>query len=543
MAFQVAQLIYANVEKQHSPKNIGGYQTLFYSHDHLNADEISQIEQRLLYYPGFGDPVKKIYFTLDSGKPVLARIVSLPEADSRGRKGRYLGHALIFEKGAASRIEPLNILRGFPFIDTVEQALAQGEFSSGQIALARVETSAPRQAEAFAAWHKTALAQITLYALRAIELAKEKRALAFVGTPAEMEAALEPVLRLVPAGLCNLCSFDSFFYNGNFVAVYFWAVGLPEPPPGGRFIVIDAARRAFLNDGDASLSPNTALERWAISRILADQAVQAAQDMEIAWKLCRWLEGEIAPALLPESVQDTLLREIAETSPKLLEERTYVRLTETLPEDLAREIAPRLNLAALTPARYAELRLGFALQPLLDLLFEHCIRPSGGKPAKPWLATLSETAGQAPHTGLKLLLAGWRKDWPALLEKLTELPDNEYRDFVAQILSSGTLPPLRLLPPGKGKIFAPLCLEHRAAEPAELLIALLNNNEMDALTLPADYVDSLNRRELKAVRKSARGKKLPVKFAEALVKATEKAAASGILPRMKRWLGSRRHKP
>ena len=81
------QHIYSNVEKEHSPQGRGGFQTLFYSHHGLTEDEVEEMESYLLYFPSQVEPVKRLFFTISTGKGVVAQIVFLPSPDQFGRGG------------------------------------------------------------------------------------------------------------------------------------------------------------------------------------------------------------------------------------------------------------------------------------------------------------------------------------------------------------------------------------------------------------------------------------------------------------------------
>src|SRR5512138_2384794 len=129
------QHIYSNVEREQSPRRRGGFQTLFYTHAGLSEADVSEMEGRLLYFPSQMEPVKRLFFTLTSGKGVVAQIVALPEPDQLGRKGRYLAHSLVFAPESLAQFEadPFRVFRRFRFITTVADALARGNFQTGDL--------------------------------------------------------------------------------------------------------------------------------------------------------------------------------------------------------------------------------------------------------------------------------------------------------------------------------------------------------------------------------------------------------------------------
>ena len=254
-----------------------------------------------------------MFFPLGQNKLVLARIVPLEDTDAFGRKGRYLAHALVFDRAdwIAEDLDPIALLQGLPFLTTVEQALAAGDQASGDIAplaLTPAATSAPRRP-----WPVAAMSHMTLYALHAEAMVRERQALALIGPPAEVEQALAEILIAAPAALRPACSFDSFFHEGNFVATPFWAVGLPEIPPPGRFIRVDVTQQILLDD-DVPPPPRTAYERWAVAR-RQNPEPGIEYEREIAYSLCCWLEGTLPVTALPEEAPERVLAAVFRAAP------------------------------------------------------------------------------------------------------------------------------------------------------------------------------------------------------------------------------------
>ena len=134
-SIKAAQHIYANVEKEQSPHNRGGFQTLFYTQSDLTQTEVSDMEPNLLYFPSESEPVKKVFFTADTEKIVLGQIVPLPAPDSAGRGGRYLAHSFIFTATdfARLRLNPIQIFKNLPFTTDIPEALARGDFETGNL--------------------------------------------------------------------------------------------------------------------------------------------------------------------------------------------------------------------------------------------------------------------------------------------------------------------------------------------------------------------------------------------------------------------------
>ncbi|RKZ92606.1 MAG: hypothetical protein DRR19_03710 [Candidatus Parabeggiatoa sp. nov. 1] len=543
-----AQLIYTNVEKEQSPQNIGGYQTLFYTREVLNEDEVELIEQRLLYYPAFDNPVKKVFFSLETGKVALAQIVALPGVDSRGRKGRYLAHALIFAENEfiKQQAEPISVLNHFRFFRTVEEALAQGAFATGHIAPVNVEVGQRPNTTAAKQWDTFGLEWLALYALKAESLAKERNALAFIGSPAEVAQALEVALLTVPSALRTQCSFDSFFYKCNFVATYFWAVGLVEKPANGRFIQIDVTGREFLEN--VTLSAKTAFERWTVSMLRTEHLDDIVQNKELAFSLCAWLEQKLSVLAPPESVPEDILTSVFKVNPDPLKKRVYDSLAQTLPPILVDKLLNDFNYLEASSARYAELRHGFAIEPLLELLFPALTNPNAKKPQQPIITALDKVLKQAKHRELEMLLSGWTGKVDVLRTSLNQLTEAEYRAFVTRLLRCEVLPPLSLLVPGRGSVFVNSYLENRTVPSAfivDLVNALLNNGEAEAVTPLAPLLAGLTSRQRQTLQKKVAAYEkgvIPQAFTAALEIALKPNTGGSMLTGIKSLFGLSRKK-
>jgi len=538
MPITAAQLLYANVEKDHSPHRRSGFQTLFYSHSRLSEADVDAIEPRLFYAHGAGNPPKGLFFPLGQDKLVLARIVPVEDTDAFGRKGRYLAHALVFDRTnwIAAGLNPIALLQNLPFLTNVDQALAAGDGTSGNIeplTLTLEAMSAPH-----GQWSVAAMQRLTLYALRAEAMLAERQALAFIGPPAEVEQALAEVLIAVPMALNPACSFDSFFHEGNFIATPFWAVGLPETPPPGRFIRVDVTQRDFL-DNEAPPAPRTAFECWAVAR-LQDREPGIERERETAYCLCRWLEGTLPITALPEDVPERVLAAVFRAAPAQAEQRVYERLKDALPAVLADIVWADIQPQRTDPERYAELRQGFAPPVLAEWLWTRLTRPGARTPAQAVQRALTEWLQTHPHPQLALLSLIWNGQWQTLQAELARLEPADYEALLPPLLRAGGAPPLRLLVPERGERFVRGWLAEQSAAPLsllELVSALLQQHEAKALAPLAPLLKQLRPREQRALEQliAPHAAGIPPEFAEALSAAREEQSTGGVLAELKRW--------
>lgn len=538
MPVTAAQLLYANVEKDRSPDRQGGFQTLFYTRSRLTESEVDAIEPRLFYVPGAAAPPKGIAFALGPDKLVLARVVPLEDTDSFGRKGRYLAHALVIDRAdwAAGRLDPCAVLRGFPFLTQLDQALAAGDWASGDIApltLTQERGSPPARQ-----WPVAALQRLTLYALRAEAMATERRALAFIGPPAEVERMLAEILAAVPAAMGAACSFDSYFNDGNFVATPYWAVGLPEAPPPGRFVRFDLAGGALL-DEEPPPAPRTAYERWVVAR-LADPEPGIEQERETAYALCRWLDGQSPATDLPQEVREPVLAAVFRAAPAQVEARVRECLTQALPAPLAEIVWPEVQPHRADPERYAQLRQGFAPPVLADWLWTRLTRPDARPPAPLARRALTEWVRCHPHSRLGLLSRIWEGQWEALQSELTRLELAEYESLLPPLLRIGGESPLYLLASGRGAAFVRAWLAESDVVPLpipELVEALIQQQEPAALLPLAPLLDGIRPRERLALGRiiAPHMADIPPDFARSLDLTLAQPNTGGVLGGLARW--------
>lgn len=515
---QAWQLIYSNVEKEQSPRGRGGFQTLFYSRAGLDPAEVEEMEARLLYVPSEIEPVKRVFFHLSGGRPVLAQIVPLEDPDQSGRRGRYLAHALVFAAEDWPVVAPWPILRQFPFVTTVEGALAQGDFSTGDLAPAVVRFDPEPDLLAARAWSPRCLAPLARLALRAEALARERTSVVFLGSPGQIAESLEAAFLALPAALWPACTFDTYFYRCNLVATYYWAVGLADAAARPNLIRVGAAAHRVL-DPLPDAPEERAYETWAAAAIEAGDLPLLAQSREAAFALCRWLEGQsVAPDALG-AVPEAALRSVFQVHAALVRTRLFERLQECLPPALAERLLALIVDQAGVPALFEYLRAGFERGPLLDELFRFYEGQQFLEPPREERRALERLLEEVEHPLLELLLAGWRNQRQVLQPGLERIDEAGYLRFAGTALSSGLVDPLDLLVPGRGGLFLDLYLSEDV--PAEGLVdlagALLGAGEAAGLDRLLPYLGACSRRERRALQKMAQKHPVPEAFRQAVL--------------------------
>ena len=493
------QHIYSNVEKEQSPRGRGGFQTLFYTHAGLTEDEVEEMESSLLYFPSEVEPIKRLFFTTSTGKGVVAQIVFLPNPDQYGRGGRYLAHSLVFapEVLAQFELDPFRVFRQFSFVTTVDEALAQGDFRTEDMPTVSLELPPTLAGDLRAAghWSTSELKKLTLLALRAEQQAREREAITFTGEPTQIEHALEAAFLALPASIRSRCTFDTYFYRCNLVATYFWAIGLPEPPVSIKFVHVDSQTRQV--QGDAPGYPETAYERWVMQAIETGKLEDIAHYRDNAFALGEWLDGRAYDLSLLSAAPSQLITTVFKVSPESVQGLLRRQIRRKLPASLVDRVANHIYQQATELVLYRQLRQGFELPPLLDVLYESYAVRNFAEPPRQEIKDLEELLQKVDHRMLNLFLAYWaspRKQLPKVLERSDEA---DYRQFGEIALKLELLKPLSLLVPGRGETFLDLYLAHRVDDLVDLTEVLIEAEEIACLSRLVDYVSKLSGKELK----------------------------------------------
>ena len=544
-SIRAAQHIYANVEKEQSPDNRGGFQTLFFTHSDLTETEVSDMEPNLLYFPSESETVKKVFFTTETGKIVFSQIVPLPAPDSAGRGGRYLAHSFIFSAPdfARLRLNPIRIFQNLPFATDIPEALALGDFETGNLPAATLnfpqesdpvpETVLHQSAEAFK--------NLTRIALNADRMAREKTAVAFTGNTEEIENALEAAFFAVPLSQRANCSFDTYFYRCNLVATYYWGVGL-ERAANPNLLVIDAHSGQVTKM--LSATDRSAYECWAVAAIEAGNLAHISEYKETAFAISEFLHSRTSDNVLLDSTSAKIVQSVFQAAELQVRERLSLVLNEQLPALLTKRIFEKIYRHYDAPELLDRLRHGFDQVLLADTLYDIYAAKNGAAPESAEIKELKQFIRLNDHQNLRLMLAFW--GGPKELQRVLEPLDLEtYIRFVRQALrfkmadrltllkrgdvgealKSGILTPLTLLVAGKEQPFIELYLKTYTGAECDwtgLVEALSGTGEAHCLSLLAPYMPDLKAKEIRALKKIVlKNPDFPELFCQAVLEAAE----------------------
>lgn len=520
---QAWQHIYSNVEKEQSPTGKGGFQTLFYTHAGLTPAEVEEMEARLLYFPGEEtSPVKRLFFVTSTGKSVVSQIVPLAATDKYGRGGRYLAHSLVFSPDAAAQFQadPFCVFPNFSFAASVEEALALGDFSSGDIppvSLA-LRPAATTSLNAARGWSAQALQKLTLLALQVDKQAAERNAVTVTGPPEQIESALAAAFFAVPVAMRPRCTFDTYFYRGNLVATWFWAIGLPEPPVSVKFAHVDASARQI--QGHVDTQPTTSYERWVVHLITANKLAEIVKKRESAFALSEWLDGRQYNTSQLEIVSIELIKAVFEHSPQAVQSALARRVEDKLPAELVERATAQVFKIAAVDEQYRYLRHGFQLVELMEALLASYEAEKFAEPGRGEQKALEKSQTEAQHKKLRLVQSYWSNPKKELPKQLEQANEADYGWFVARALKWQLVKPLYLLVTGKGNAFLDVCLPAGVDFVPELADALVEVKETACLPRLNDLLSGLSRKDFGKLSDLAeKNDAVPKEFSDAVEQA------------------------
>lgn len=500
------QHLYANVEKEQSPRKQGGFQTLFYTHSAMTEGESEEIEA---YLSSDGGAVKWLFFPTSTGKRVVAHIVPLVGPDRHGRRGRYLAHSLVFTPEAFVHLgaDPFWVLRHFRFLTTVEEALVRGDFQTGDMPVVALEVPGEPTPDTAVArcWSTQELQKLLLLALRAEQMAGDHKAVAFVGEPQQVRNALETVFFAVPTLLRQHCTFDTDFglKKRNFGATYCWAIGEPEPPSDFRFTLVDTQSHQVL--GAITGQPETAYERWVLEALARNDLEAIASLRDEAFTLCAWLEGHAdgvsLGAAMPPEVVVSVFRVNAPQVREMLRNRLGKQVSPILVPRIFEPIYRHTEPVEL----FRQLRQGFELFQLLQMLYQVYETLGCRAPQREEIRALGAILQHTEHRDLHLLHACWTNRRKELREGLERLSEDDYSHFVHTALRCGIGEPLAFLIPGRGEAFLELYLASNAIRDQDLVAvvwAVLEAGEVSHLPRLIPYIPEQSARKLRTIAKT-----------------------------------------
>jgi hypothetical protein len=306
------QVVYTNVEKQRSPTGKDGYQVWLRSPDALGDGDETALMTRLGDFEArdIGDE-RILYFTLPSGRVVLARTVPLAETDKFHRAGRFYAHAFVIGANEFRKLcnDPFAVLDQVTFQASLEDGEKAGDPAKGTLPPVPLEDRAGHRETP--ALNQERLAYLLPSLLRAC--GKEKPVVIGVaGSPGQVLNLARELFAWLPSTLRLACSIDTLSTGRSLTQAPFAVVGLPAGVPPRRYLnllLFDLAKQAF-----AQAPPGVALgsfDLWLLDQVKKSPEPPSSHRAEAAYQLGAALDrGEVVTGDLAD-VDAKLFDEIA----------------------------------------------------------------------------------------------------------------------------------------------------------------------------------------------------------------------------------------
>ncbi len=520
------QHIYANVERDRSPSNRAGFQTLFYSHDGLSKEDVAEIEERVFYVFGENNPVKHVFFRLNSDKVCLGQVAPVPGRDAAGREGLYIAHTLVFSTAdfqATNINAPDYFNPGVSknlFISSLDDAFKQGNPTSGNINPIEITPSASLPTKI--PWDQAIFRKLAQLAINHQALSDERAALALTGSPAEILERIASIFLLIPPQIAPYCTFDTFFERGgNLSFTYTWCAGFVNKPRQPVYYVADVKSNHIHEPGSLA-APALAYGRWVDDRLTINNAQDVITNKKEAYEIGHFLDtahktagAKRAPNDLPSSYSSLtsnpeLLTSVLAANQCLVRDCTRRQLDAILPKLLTDRIFDVLysNLSGLEIIQY--IATGFKPGPLLPLLFAEYQNESFASPKKEERQALSAVLQKHEHKPLKNLLLIWGgSTWENPITKwrikagLEKMNQQEYQGFWQLAVPAGLVDPMDLLVDGKEALFTMQITTSGLLDPDTvpgLVKMLVKTDQTTSLELLLPFLDQLGAKQVRKIK-------------------------------------------
>lgn len=536
---KAAHHIYGNVEKEHSPNKVGGFQTLFYTRARLSEEEVEEIEEKLVYHQSETNPVKWLFFPLGAEKVVVSHIVLLTAVDKFGREGKYLAHSIVLsmEDFINADCNPFIILNcvGDQFLNSAAEALKRGNSQTGNfdesiltIDKKSLETMETEIAEEVQKWDGEELKKMAHYTINYQDLQNKREALVFTGNHEQIVNALKIAVMFVPKKLRLNCTFDTYFYGCNLVKTYFWATGYTDASGAApHFSIVNTSQKKITAPLPSPVSP---YEEWVYDCISREKFRDILAYNSTALELQRLvLEHPFDNKMIREAltgVPKEFFKQIAAVYRTPLINKIKNKLAEIVGIKLVPQIIARISSYSNTQPQklFHALLDGFDSNQLAEELYDIYKKNIKNKPPGKEMRALKAFLEKTPHEYLDVLMAVWKKDYTALTRHLDQLSPPKYAAIVERLIKKSSVPPARMISTKKTDIFLEIFINHSQIDanarkdiPA-LIKKLISMKQESKLKSFCPIINRLTLKQIKKIKKivEKQEKKLPLEFLKTL---------------------------
>lgn len=241
-----------------------------------------------------------------------------------------------------------------------------------------------------------------------------------------------------------------------------------------------------------------------------------------------WLDGRAYDLSLLDAASTELIAAVFKASPSSVQDSLRRAVAQKVPSDLADRAAHYIFKQMSGPALYRQLRQGFELHQLLEVLYSSYQAEEFKEPSKQEVKAMEALLERADHPILRLVLAYWdnpRKQLPKALERAEE---GDYRKFVTHALQWELIDPLALVVPGRGDAFLDLYLTPTLDDLPDLVESLIEINGFSSLERLTLHVPKQSRKNLKKLQKLIDDQaEVPESFRQAVLRAIKALPPEG----------------
>ncbi len=468
MIIEAWQHLYGNVEKALSPSRVGGFQTLFYSQDYINEQELTEIETRLVYYPSDLLPEKLAFFNLGNNKYVISRIVHVEQKDRFGRGGNYLAHSLIISRADFIKLKynPFVLFHLFNnrFINLPTEALSMEGRSGVNIGKVDIKVddamgkSTELHGQQYALkWERSELWKLLHLTHNNSELKRDRVSLALTGTAEDVRDALAMVFSLALESDRPDMSFDTYFDKCNPVVSYFWANGYAAAPsPSPRLIFVDCAKCKV--DSDVSI-PVTPYEKWLSYKINQSGYADIINNKSAAFEANNFLTGIAYDSDVINNMPPDLTDEFTNQNWPAIEAISSTKLEALIGRRLAGRILNPLLMqyrSAGTNNLFIAINRGFDRGPIANMLLNTFLNE---RPAQDYIADIEKFLKTVKHVNLEILVLIWKRDYGALRRLLESMHPEQYKNVITLFAGTDLIPIEKLLVPSMTAVLSQTTIE------------------------------------------------------------------------------------
>ena len=464
MQMIAAQHVSGILTRDQSPKGRGGFQTIMHTSDLLSQDDVRTIEHRVQCFPAGEERAKWQFCRLSGDRPMITRIMPIPEPDEFGRRGRYLTHSLIFNPSDWLQLDdaPFDLMRPENFFLSLEQVSAFAGFKTGKAPAVNREVDREWNKEAgdlIRKWSVEQLKGLVCLAGTPQWMIEQGYYVQLIGSEAEILDALKVLFYLGSPTARKFYSFDTNASGCDWRPdMCFWGRSLPSGNDAGARYVVDAARLQV--DYPESSAGNSSYGKWVEAMVRAERFRMLQENLERAQALAKFLEGQEPDWSLSKEMDDEFQRDFADANVGLITERVAGLLPDSISQPLRSAAVEQVGK---NPATFLRYLIECEQETLsCELLYQTILRHVDlllTADDMEWLTGLGEK-----HIGLRLLLALLPEHESRRIKMLATMSSDDYEQCVKALQTRADFQAWQVLSPQHLGAWFSLCDKSDSAE-------------------------------------------------------------------------------